>query len=83
MNDPEQPDWFNALNPEHQERARDLMKQMLGGEGSPYVFHRAEGWYPLTLKSDEEAIANAQCNPGTLSVENVLTRAIVWREEAI
>lgn len=35
-----------------------------------YIFFRQEGWYPLELGSDEEAIANAKCNPGTLKVEN-------------
>ena len=35
-----------------------------------YVFVRAEGFYPLELTSDDEARANAECNPGTLRVEN-------------
>lgn len=34
----------------------------------PYVFYRAEGFYPVTLGSDLEAIANAFHNPGTLKV---------------
>lgn len=37
--------------------------------GDPvYLFHRADGWYPLQLKSDTEARANAENNPGTLKV---------------
>jgi len=33
-----------------------------------YTFHRAEGFYPLHMPSgDAEAIANAECNPGTLA----------------
>lgn len=33
-----------------------------------YLFHRAEGFYPLDLGGDDEAMANAHCNPGTLKV---------------
>lgn len=36
-----------------------------------YVFVREEGFYPLELANDEEARANAECNPGTLRVENL------------
>lgn len=59
-----------------QERAEALAIKMLGG--IPYTFHREGGFYPLCLGSDEEAIANAKCNPGTLKVVNELTGITVW-----
>lgn len=43
-----------------------------------YLFHRAEGWYPLELKNEDEARANAECNPGTLKVTNAITEELVW-----
>lgn len=48
-----------------------------------YTFHRASGWYPLDLSSDEEAIRNALCNPGTITVVNEVTGKIVWSEADI
>ena len=45
-----------------------------------YTFHREEGFYILELSSDEEAIANAECNPGTLKVMNEITGKIVYGE---
>lgn len=42
-----------------------------------YIFKRAEGFYPLTLNDDAEAVANAECNPGTLRVEDYRGRQ-VW-----
>lgn len=42
-----------------------------------YIFHREEGWYPLELENDQEAITNALCNPGTLKVSQ--GARIVWR----
>ncbi|GLK78081.1 hypothetical protein GCM10008171_33350 [Methylopila jiangsuensis] len=44
-----------------------------------YIFFRANGWYPLELGSDAEAVANAECNPGTLRVEDAHGR-LIWRE---
>lgn len=46
--------------------------------GTPYTFHRKEGFYPLILGCDREAIANAECNPGTVRVVNELTGKTVW-----
>lgn len=43
-----------------------------------YIFHRSDGWYPLTLKDDADAKANAVCNPGTIKVENARTGKVVW-----
>ncbi len=37
-----------------------------------------ETWYPLDLKDDANAIANAKCNPGTNRVEN-LDGKVIWR----
>jgi len=45
---------------------------------SLYTFHRAEGFYPLVLKDDDDAKVNAFCNPGTLKVVNELTGETVW-----
>lgn len=46
-----------------------------------YIFHRLhEGnpfFYPLELKDDREAVANAECNPGTTCVEDMNGR-VVW-----
>lgn len=41
-----------------------------------YIFHRAEGFYPLSLRSDSEAIANAHSNPGTLKVTDSENRVV-------
>ena len=41
-----------------------------------YIFHRAEGFYPLTLGSDAEAIANAEVNPGTIKVTDSENRLV-------
>lgn len=46
-----------------------------------YLFHRKEGFYPLELSSDKEAVANAVCNPGTLKVTDTKDR-IVFPEPA-
>lgn len=45
-----------------------------------YIFVREQGWYPLELKDSAEAIANAECNEGTLLVEDVETGEIIWRK---
>lgn len=41
-----------------------------------YIFHRAEGFYPLSLGSDAEAVANAECNPGTIKVTDSDNRTV-------
>jgi len=43
-----------------------------------YIFYRDLMFYPLELNSNEEAIANAECNPGTTKVENFSTGEVVW-----
>lgn len=50
-----------------------------------YIFIRKEGFYPLELLSDNEAIKNALSNPGTKEVRkleagNTIT---IWKEEDI
>lgn len=42
-----------------------------------YVFQRADTFYLLELKDDEDAIANAKCNPGTIKVTDMLDK-VVW-----
>lgn len=54
----------------------ETIKRMFGG--NIYTFHRKDGFYPLQLNSDDEAIANAKCNPGTLKVVNEITGETVF-----
>ena len=46
-----------------------------------YMFHRLHGgkpfFYPVQLPNDKEAVANAECNPGTLKVTTQEGR-VVW-----
>lgn len=42
-----------------------------------YVFFRDIGFYPLELLDDKQAVDNAECNPGTLRVEDIDGR-VVW-----
>lgn len=44
-----------------------------------FLFIRADGFYPLELPC-ETVTENAECNPGTLRVENVKGE-VVWRTE--
>jgi len=63
---------------------RDRIVQKLLGlppTQSLYTFHRKDGFYLLTLKDNDEAKANAFCNPGTLKVVNELTGDTVWSQE--
>lgn len=43
-----------------------------------FTFHRAGGFYPIELESNESARANAEANPGTEMVVNEITRDVVW-----
>jgi hypothetical protein len=45
----------------------DAEKQMT----PTYIFHRAEGWYPVNLDNDADALACVPLNPGTLRVERI------------
>ncbi|MHB8109688.1 MAG: hypothetical protein ACYDHW_06620 [Syntrophorhabdaceae bacterium] len=44
-----------------------------------YIFHRAEGWYPIDLANDQQAIENALINPGTIKV--MQGDRVVWMRE--
>jgi hypothetical protein len=44
-----------------------------------YTFHRKEGFYPIELSSDEEAMANVESNPGTIKVVNEETRETIYQ----
>lgn len=46
-----------------------------------YLFFRQGHFYPLELWDDREAVANAECNPGTTRVETVNGRR-VWTAPA-
>ena len=42
-------------------------------EKNTYIFHREDdGFYPLELSNDDEAVANAELNKGTVRVDRVL-----------
>lgn len=45
-----------------------------------YIFFRDNHFYPLELRDDDEARANAAINPGTTRVEDLVGRAI-WLPE--
>lgn len=45
-----------------------------------YAFQRAEGWYLLELKDDNDARRNAEINPGTLKVTTKIGRQ-VWTQK--
>ena len=42
-----------------------------------YIFHRKEGWYPVELRNDQEALDCVPLNPGTLKVTDANGR-VVW-----
>lgn len=46
---------------------------------SSYVFYRDEMFYMIDLADDADAIANAECNPGTRRVEDMRGNQ-VWPE---
>jgi hypothetical protein len=43
-----------------------------------YVFFREGMFYPIELRDDADARANAELNPGTLKVEDISGRT-VWK----
>lgn len=43
-----------------------------------FIFFREEGFYPLELP-ELTVKENAECNPGTLRVEDATTGEIVWQ----
>ena len=42
-----------------------------------FIFFREDGFYPILLPK-ETVVDNAECNPGTLRVENGITGEVVW-----
>lgn len=46
-----------------------------------YVFYRDEMFYMIDLMDDADAVANAECNPGTRRVESALTGETVWPDK--
>ena len=46
--------------------------------GKHYIFFRKECFYPIELGSDEQAVENALCNPGTIKVEDI-NRNVIWQ----
>lgn len=54
----------------------EVMEKLLG---KTYLFIRNEGFYPLEFEQgDAEAIANAECNPGTLRVVRCSDDVVIW-----
>jgi hypothetical protein len=43
-----------------------------------YIFHLGEWWYPWSCNSDEEAIREAEANPGIIKVTVALSDRLVW-----
>lgn len=43
-----------------------------------YIFFREDMFYPIYLKNDEDAIANAECNAGTIRVEDGFGN-VIWK----
>lgn len=46
---------------------------------SAYIFFRDDMWYPIALADDAQAVAAAECNPGTRRVEDINGNQ-VWPE---
>ena len=44
-----------------------------------YIFYREQGFYTLDLKDDNDAIANAVYNEGTLKVTDLAGR-VIWQK---
>lgn len=42
-----------------------------------YIFIRGNGFYPIDLGDDTDAIRNAACNPGTQVVQKVVSGGLV------
>jgi hypothetical protein len=58
----------------------DAEKKMakLASKKRTFIFFRADGFYPLEIP--EATVAdNAECNPGTIRVEDALTGEILWQ----
>ena len=48
-----------------------------------YIFHREDGFYPIELEDDNDAIANAEFNHGTVKVTTMgpdKKEEVVWEK---
>lgn len=74
--------WMRWGNKREERAACDFLNELqriaIRNAKTAYIFHRADGFYPLKLKDDADAKANAESNPGTLKVENAATGEVVW-----
>jgi hypothetical protein len=52
----------------------------LGEEVNTYIFYRDDMFYMIELMDDADAVANAECNPGTRRVEDMRGNQ-VWPEK--
>lgn len=46
----------------------------------PVVFQRAEGFYPVVGARCEDWSVHAALNPGTVAIEDAITRERLWPE---
>jgi len=60
------------------QREQDAVRALIGGI---YIFHRAEGFYPIELPDDKTALDCVPLNPGTLKVENAVTGETIWEQK--
>ena len=52
----------------------------MGEEVNTYIFYRYDMFYMIDLMDDADAVANAECNPGTRRVEDMRGNQI-WPEQ--
>lgn len=53
----------------------------IGSGIKTYVLHFADGWFPLDMADDDEAIATAKINPGCTKVTREPSGEVVWRKK--
>lgn len=61
------------------ERRKKIIKMPIPAK-RVYIFHRAEGWYPVELRNDADARKNAEGNPGTVKVTDALSEKVIWEK---
>lgn len=44
------------------------------------IFRRADGWYPIEVRLDEDLSKHAEINPGTLAIEDMAGN-VLWRPQ--
>ena len=55
-------------------------EEKLASKPHCYIFHRAIGWYPVTIP-EATLDDNIKANPGTLVVTDAASRATIWTAE--